>query len=615
MKKIYVCALLMGLIVVCCAPYQDLIPKDTVYYPSNGSEVPVRESFNQGLDDDQRGQFWFTPQGAHVIPYDWFTWLEQPDNERLFRENDHMGGQLGYLPMDSSRMNPSGLPVGFAMSRANSQSEAFVGFTCAACHTNEVEYGGKKFLIDGAPTLANFVMFFDRLVLSLNKTYDDPEKFNRFAKNVLADKYQVAEARQDLKKRLEKWMQGSTERQGVNRTSNNLPKDFTSYGRLDAFTNIENAGTAFALNMLHNRNAANAPVSYPFLWGTHQSDRVQWNGSAPNIPRIAGPMVRNIGQVVGVFGGLEMKKAPWWKRFFLRKKVSYSSTVDFEGLGQLEGLVRNIRAPQWRDPVSNLPKLDTDLISKGRILFADNCQDCHKVMTPEQWDENYEVEMTSVKELGTDPMTAWAAEHHQASTGILKGTKGKILAGERFKDSTQAINISVNGVVGITLKHPGKVINGIANTERVKPREALNQNFANRDAIVEERADLHDLDGLIDHDHNDRTPEVRNLDGLAYKGRPLNGIWATAPYLHNGSVPNLWALLMDPAKRPTSFWVGSSKFDARKVGFIDNRGKNEFQVRDSDNNIIEGNSNLGHIYGTDLTDEEKWALIEYMKSL
>lgn len=613
MNKVYVFALLLGLIVVCCAPYKDLIPSDTVYYPAAGSPVPVRESLDQGLSNSQRTAFWFTPQGAHVVPYDWFTFLEQPDNTNLFRSNDHMS-MLGYLPMDSSKMNPSGLPVGFAMSRANSQTEAFVGFTCAACHTNEVDYGGKKFLIDGAPTLANFVGFFDRLVLSLNKTYDDPEKFGRFARNVLGDKYKGEEAREALKKRLEKWMMASTERQGVNQTSPNLPKDFTSYARLDAFTNIENAGTAFALKMLHNRNPANAPVSYPFLWGTHQSNRVQWNGSAPNIPRAVGPMVRNIGQVVGVFGGLEMEKAPFWKRL-MGKKIIYSSTIDFESLGQLEGLVRNIRAPQWRDPALNFPGLDPDKLSKGRILYADNCQSCHQVLIPEQWNQDYDAFMTPVAELGTDPMTAWAAEHHMASTGILEGTKGKIVAGDRFPDSTQSINISVNGVVGLALKNPGKVFKGIIYTNKVTSRSALNENFAYRDGIVEERVDEHQLMGRIDHDHDDSTPTIRNLSGLYYKARPLNGIWATAPFLHNGSVPNLWALLTDPPSRPDRFWVGSTKFDPKRVGFVDSEGKNEFRVKDEKGQIIEGNSNLGHNYGTHLNDDEKWAIIEYMKSL
>ena len=54
---------------------------------------------------------------------------------------------------------------------------------------------------------------------------------------------------------------------------------------------------------------------------------------------------------------------------------------------------------------------------------------------------------------------------------------------------------------------------------------------------------------------------------LAYRGRSLNGIWATAPYLHNGSVPTLWDLLLPADKRPKSFKVGGREFDPDKVGF------------------------------------------------
>ena len=54
---------------------------------------------------------------------------------------------------------------------------------------------------------------------------------------------------------------------------------------------------------------------------------------------------------------------------------------------------------------------------------------------------------------------------------------------------------------------------------------------------------------------------------LVYKGRPLQGIWATAPYLHNGSVPSLYTLLLPPAERPKTFCVGSRVFDPKEVGF------------------------------------------------
>ena len=98
---------------------------------------------------------------------------------------------------------------------------------------------------------------------------------------------------------------------------------------------------------------------------------------------------------------------------------------------------------------------------------------------------------------------------------------------------------------------------------------------------------------------------------FAYKARPLNGIWATAPYLHNGSVPNLWALLQPGAKRPGKFYVGSRAFDTKNVGLVSGQSEGSFEFDAS----IEGNSNLGHEYGTDLSDDDKWALVEFLKTL
>src|SRR5205807_2120961 len=53
--------------------------------------------------------------------------------------------------------------------------------------------------------------------------------------------------------------------------------------------------------------------------------------------------------------------------------------------------------------------------------------------------------------------------------------------------------------------------------------------------------------------------QCRTADLFGYTARPLNGVWATAPYLHNGSVPNLYALLLPPDQRPADFWVGTRR--------------------------------------------------------
>ncbi len=106
---------------------------------------------------------------------------------------------------------------------------------------------------------------------------------------------------------------------------------------------------------------------------------------------------------------------------------------------------------------------------------------------------------------------------------------------------------------------------------------------------------------------------------VQYKARPLDGIWATAPYLHNGSVPNLDELLQPAAKRSTSFSIGVRTFDPVRVGYLTNVAVfPKFNVKDANGNSIVGNTNAGHEgdeYGTNLSAEERGQLIEYLKSL
>jgi hypothetical protein len=99
-----------------------------------------------------------------------------------------------------------------------------------------------------------------------------------------------------------------------------------------------------------------------------------------------------------------------------------------------------------------------------------------------------------------------------------------------------------------------------------------------------------------------------------YKARPLNGVWATGPYLHNGSVPSLAELLKPDSDRVQEFYVGSWVFDPVNVGITsvpEEGGIGMFLFKTSS----VGNSNAGHNFGTTLTAQQKRQLIEYLKSL
>jgi hypothetical protein len=99
---------------------------------------------------------------------------------------------------------------------------------------------------------------------------------------------------------------------------------------------------------------------------------------------------------------------------------------------------------------------------------------------------------------------------------------------------------------------------------------------------------------------------------MVYKGRPLQGVWATAPFLHNGSVPNLWEMLLPAAERSKTFYLGTREFDPDKVGYnTAESADNSFEFDTG----LPGNSNSGHDYGNArLTPDDRKALVEYMKT-
>jgi hypothetical protein len=133
-------------------------------------------------------------------------------------------------------------------------------------------------------------------------------------------------------------------------------------------------------------------------------------------------------------------------------------------------------------------------------------------------------------------------------------------------------------------------------------------------------------------------PNRKQLKEAIYRARPLNGVWATAPYLHNGSVPSLHWMLTPQSERPTRFCMGAREFDPRDVGFrvegnetSCNHGQTVFSTASRGGKAIKGNSVLGHsfeaaanvdkkdypdgVIGRLFTAEERLDLIEYLKKL
>ena len=112
---------------------------------------------------------------------------------------------------------------------------------------------------------------------------------------------------------------------------------------------------------------------------------------------------------------------------------------------------------------------------------------------------------------------------------------------------------------------------------------------------------------------------------LKYKSRPLDGIWATPPYLHNGSVPNIEVLLSPLADRPKTFWLGHREYDPKRLGYRFDKLSGGFEFDTSKR----GNHNTGHLFadapadgttmpgriGPKLSPDDRRALIEFLKTM
>jgi hypothetical protein len=109
-----------------------------------------------------------------------------------------------------------------------------------------------------------------------------------------------------------------------------------------------------------------------------------------------------------------------------------------------------------------------------------------------------------------------------------------------------------------------------------------------------------------------RFTHFRKTNG--YANQPLDGIWARAPYLHNGSVPTLRDLLEPVERRPATFFRGYDVFDQMKVGFVSDVADADGRTYSRYDTSIPGNSNSGHLYGLSLPDEDKRAVVEYLKT-
>jgi hypothetical protein len=271
----------------------------------------------------------------------------------------------------------------------------------------------------------------------------------------------------------------------------------------------------------------------------------------------------------------------------------FTSTVKSKELHDMEMWLDMLKPPVW--PEAILGAINRPRAEEGRKLFERDCRGCHN-MPPFDMTRKEDnilgkqfIKITGVPydKVGTDSVYSKALLNRVVNTGELDSI---LFGGEASVDSTTFFLSTVAAVV---------------------KREMDDVNMAPMQRLV--------YSGYRFYPAKDGE-EAQPWMPAAYntlKAGPLLGIWATGPFLHNGSVPNLYELLSPPEARSKEFWVGSHELDTQKLGFkstakdlkpAERSGLYRFDTTQP------GNSNSGHRYPQKpYSENEKMAVIEFLK--
>jgi hypothetical protein len=578
---------------------------------------PIFTDQGSSWNQTTRNDFYGRDQGSRMIPLSWLQALKQPNGQSFLEDSL---ARYGYLPNPASS---SGLPVGFTASGPTGLQ--VVGMTCSACHTRQITANGQAYRIDGGPAIVDFQSLLTDLDTALGQVLASDTAFNSFASAVLSSPTPDADDVADLRKDVGAWYQ-----RYHTLMSRALPTPGWGPSRLDAVGMIFDRltgldlGPAPSFMIADNIQKADAPVRYPFIWNAPIQDHTQWTGFADNGSDVLA-LSRNLGEVFGVFGVFQPTNDGVVVNFL------NNNSANFDGLGKLENLVKKIGPPKWPWPV------DLTLAEQGRQIFLRSqaeggCAGCHGITPGKLRFPLEQTWATPIDNVGTDThshdVLAWSGK----DTGVLKGAFIPFVT-KPLGDTDQAFNILATSVLGSIAEQALRTAASPNPAAAVaKPGSAAPAGAAPLQ-LTKLPPPLRDLQGAF---HPPTLSAPNPLPNLriqgqfvpnviappsplpakgAYEARVLEGIWAAAPYLHNGSVPTLTELLKPAAQRVKQFKIGPA-YDPVNVGLAVDQSQFNYTVTTTDcSELSSGNSNCGHEFGTQLTDPEKKALLEYLKTL
>ena len=549
----------------------------------------------QGNDwsPELRQKFYTQDQGSRLMPAAWLRALKTADGKPFLHDSL---ARYGYLPMPGRSGADAGLPVGFTTN--DKGKETAIGMSCGACHVREIEVGGMAYRIDGGPAIVDFQNLMADLDDATQTVLKDKDAFLEFADAVLGKGASGSEI-DALRADFIVW---------TNRfhtiTVGSLPEKEWGPSRLDALSMIINRLGGLDIGPADNDGiieeniaVANAPARYPFLWNAAKQDFTQWPGFLPNGNDLFG-LVRNLGEVYGVFADFRPhdKDGVFFNRDYLKE-----NSANWNGLLKLENWLKDMGSPRW--PWA----LDTELAAQGETVFNlatedGGCAECHAKQKGAFRSIFEETWKTTVTDVGTDVAECMVIAR-TLKTGVMEGAT--VPFSSPMPAEAPAVSVLGTAVVGAILQNSLTLVeDGLADDLE----SLLHGGSEDKHEFLARHKDLFSAFG-------GKSAAAGDGGKCKYEGRVLDGIWAAAPYLHNGSVPTLVDLLKKPADRPASFKVGPS-YDVEKVGLAAEQTKFDFTIETTGcDQLASGDSRCGHDYGTSLNDQQKKALIEYLKSI
>jgi hypothetical protein len=601
---------------------------DTMEVKFDRPDPSIVADYNNGLTPAQKESYYHLSQGSEIMPWMLLTAVDAADSDKPFVENL---ARYGLLP-DPGR--DDGLPVGLTVaSNPFTFGMDFVGINCAACHVGELRHGGKAVRVDGAPNMFNLQLFYSDAIGAVTATTSDRGKLWRALKRLGRQDYarygiaapfvrpatlvyygaNVLLHRDRLDARLE-----LVDVINVAKDQRDPNHPTSGFGRLDAFDGTRNfiftrlrksdAGGHFEVNKA-NMVKLDAPVKFPWLWSRKASPLAPveaYRGQPQSFPRVWGfkdydwiewtintntVMERNFTETLGA--GATVVLDP-------KSASLFETSVPVKNMHELEWLAYYIDPPRW--PTAVFGEIKPDLAAAGKEIFNRRCARCHEYgddrrtptgliklngMRPEEVGTDVTAALRiscPIPDVGglTIPPTSYTAEDSQ----LLKDCAG-VKAGEAFSGNSFAKTVKV-------------AVDGIKQ-----------QAYAEAEVDAAQQRVMEDVDQRGSVAWRDTLLDTKPPSG-PYAARPLYGIWAAAPYLHNGSVPTLYHLLLPPDQRPKTFALGARDYDPVKVGFVVSTDCSPTDCLVDTTRTGDGNG--GHIWGIDLTESDRVALLEYLKT-